>query len=95
MGILLKGGKIITAVDEYCSDIRIEGEKIVSIGDNLEQPGDEIISADGCYIIPGGIDTHTHFDLDVGLTVTADDFSSGTKAAIVGEQPLFLIMDAN
>lgn len=84
MGILLKGGKIITAVDEYCSDIRIEGEKIVSIGDNLEQPGDEIISADGCYIFPGGIDTHTHFDLDVGLTVTADDFSSGTKAAIVG-----------
>lgn len=84
MGILLKGGKIITAVDEYYSDIRIEGEKIVSIGTNLEKPGDEVISAEGCYIIPGGIDTHTHFDLDVGLTVTADDFESGTKAAIIG-----------
>lgn len=84
MGILLKGGKIITAVDEYYSDIRIEGEKIVSIGNDLEKPGDEIISAEGCYIFPGGIDTHTHFDLDVGLTVTADDFESGTKAAIVG-----------
>lgn len=84
MGILLKGGKIITAVDEYFSDIRIEGEKIVSIGNDLEKPGDEIISADGCYIFPGGIDTHTHFDLDVGLTVTADDFSTGTKAAIAG-----------
>lgn len=84
MGILLKGGKIITAVDEYSSDIRIEGEKIVSIGSNIEEPGDEIISVDGCYVFPGGIDTHTHFDLDVGLTVTADDFESGTKAAIVG-----------
>jgi dihydropyrimidinase len=84
MGILLKGGKIITAVDSYYSDIRIEGEKIVSIGSNLEQPGDEIISVEGCCILPGGIDTHTHFDLDVGSTVTADDFESGTKAAIAG-----------
>lgn len=84
MSIVLKGGKIITAVDAYFSDIRMENEKIVSIGSSLERPGDEIISAKGCYILPGGIDTHTHFDLDTGYTVTADDFESGTKAAIVG-----------
>ncbi|MDF2674296.1 MAG: dihydropyrimidinase [Clostridiales bacterium] len=84
MGILLKGGKIITAVDEYYSDIRIEGEKIVSIGRDIGKPGDEVISVEGCYLFPGGIDTHTHFDLDVGSTVTADDFSSGTRAAVVG-----------
>lgn len=84
MGILLKGGKIITAVDEYYSDIRIEGEKIVSIGKGIERPGDEIISVEGYCLFPGGIDTHTHFDLDVGSTVTADDFESGTRAAIVG-----------
>lgn len=84
MGILLKGGKIITAVDSYYGDVRIEGEKIVSIGNDIEKPGDEIISAQGCYIMPGGIDTHTHFDLDVGSTITADNFESGTKAALVG-----------
>lgn len=84
MGIVLKGGQVVTAVDTYFSDLRIEGEKIVAIGENLEKPGDEVISAKGCYIFPGGIDTHTHFDLDVGATVTADNFESGTKAAIVG-----------
>lgn len=84
MGIILKGGKIVTAVDAYFADIRIEGEKIVSIGNNLEKVDDEIISANGCYVLPGGIDTHTHFDLDVGTTITADDFESGTKSAIIG-----------
>lgn len=84
MGILLKGGKVITAVDTYYADIRIEGEKIVSIGSDLEKADDEIIFVSGCYILPGGIDTHTHFDLTVGDVTTADDFSSGTKAAIIG-----------
>jgi dihydropyrimidinase len=84
MGIVIKGGKIVTAVDGYYSDIRIDGEKIVSIGSDLERQGDEVINAEGCFIIPGGIDTHTHFDLDVGSTVTADNFESGTKAALVG-----------
>lgn len=84
MGIILKGGKVVTAVDTYYADIRIEGEKIVSIGIDIEKSEDEIINAKGCYIMPGGIDTHTHFDLDVGNLITADDFESGTKAAIIG-----------
>ncbi len=84
MGILLKGGNIITATDSYYADIRIEGEKIVAIGSDITQSDDEVISAKGSYIFPGGIDSHTHFGLDVGSTVTADDFYSGTKAAIVG-----------
>lgn len=84
MGIVLKGGKVVTAVDTYYSDIRIENEKVVYIGNDSEKPGDEIIPVHGCYILPGGIDTHTHFDLDVGSTVTADNFESGTKAALVG-----------
>lgn len=84
MSIVLKGGKVVTAVDTYYSDVRIDGEKIVSIGNDIEMPGDEIISIDDCYIMPGGIDTHTHFDLDVGSTVTVDNFESGTKAAIIG-----------
>jgi len=84
MGIVLKGGKIVTAVDSYYSDIRIENEKIACIGNDLEKPGDEIIPVDGCYVLPGGIDTHTHFDAESGSTVTADDFESGTKAALAG-----------
>jgi len=84
LGILLKGGKVVTAVDTYYADIRIEGEKIVSIGTDLGKVDDEIISVNDCYILPGGIDTHTHLDVDVGTTITADDFESGTKAAIIG-----------
>jgi dihydropyrimidinase len=59
MGIVIKGGKIVTAVDSYLADVRIEGEKIVSIGDNLEKPCDEIISAAGCYVLPGHRYTYT------------------------------------
>lgn len=84
MGIVIKYGKIVTAEKTYESDIRIEGEKIVSIGNNIIHEGDEVVDATGCYLIPGGIDPHTHFDLDVGSTVTADNFESGTKAAIMG-----------
>lgn len=84
MAIVLKGGKIITAEKSYDSDIRIEGEKIASIGKNLAQEGDKVVDATGCYLLPGGIDPHTHLELDTGSTVTADDFESGTKAAIVG-----------
>jgi len=84
MGVVIRGGRVFTAVDEYVGDIRIEGEKIVAIGEVTSEAGDQIIDAAGCYIFPGGIDTHTHFDLDAGTTRTADDFESGTRAAIAG-----------
>ncbi|MEJ8553042.1 dihydropyrimidinase [Tepidibacter sp. Z1-5] len=84
MGVVIKGGKIITDTDSYYADLRIENEKIVSIGSNLEIEGDEVVSAQGCYLLPGAIDPHTHFDLDAGSTVTADDFRSGSKAALIG-----------
>lgn len=84
MGVLVRGGRIVTSSEEYAGDIRIEGEKIIAIGEGIEEEGDQIIDATGCYVFPGGIDTHTHFDLDVGTTVTADDFNSGTRAAIAG-----------
>ena len=84
MGILIKGGTIVTATDCYQSDVRIEDEKIVAIGKEIGSPEDKIIQVNGCYLFPGGVDVHTHFELPVGDTVTADDFGSGTKAAIVG-----------
>ncbi len=84
MGIVLKGGNVVTATDNFISDVRIENEKIVAIGDNPVQENDEVIDVSGYYLLPGGIDCHTHFDLSVGSTKTADDFTSGTRAAIVG-----------
>ena len=48
------------------------------------QPGDTVIDASGCLVFPGFIDAHTHFDMFNGVTVTADDFASGTRAAVAG-----------
>ena len=84
MATILRGGTIVTAVDCYQSDVRIEGEKIVAIGSGIAAAEDVILEVEGCYLFPGGIDVHTHFDLPVGTMVTADDFRSGTKAAIMG-----------
>ncbi|MEG6522321.1 dihydropyrimidinase [Desulfotomaculum sp. 1211_IL3151] len=85
MGIVLSGGTIVTAVDCYRADVRLAGEKIIAIGnDHLAGPGDQVISVDGCYLLPGAIDPHTHFDMPAGSFTTADDFVSGTAAAVVG-----------
>ena len=83
MGIVLRGGTIVTAADCYQADIRIEGEKIVGIG-GLANPEDEVILVEDCYLLPGAIDPHTHFDMPFGAFKTADDFASGTAAAVVG-----------
>lgn len=84
MAIVLKNGTVVSSKGELNADVRFEGEKILDVGQNLSQPGDEVIDVSGKYVFPGGIDVHTHLDLDVGFTVTADDFTSGTKAALAG-----------
>ena len=84
MATVLTGGTVVNATGSSRADVRIEGEKITSVGVNLREPADTLIDASGCYLFPGGIDPHTHFDLSVGVTVTADDFESGTQAAAVG-----------
>lgn len=84
MGIVLNGGTIVTAADLYQADVRIEGERIVAIGYEIKQPGDQVICVEGCFLFPGGVDPHTHFDLPIGTFSTSDDFLSGTKAAVLG-----------
>lgn len=84
MSIIIKGGTIVTSSKSYISDIKIEGEVITQIGVNLEIDGAKIIDAKDQLIFPGFIDSHTHFDLDTGYTRTADNFKTGTIAAIVG-----------
>ena len=84
MSLLIKNGVIVTASDKYIGDIFIENEIIKEIGLNITRVADETIYANGKYVIPGGIDIHTHFNLHVGKTVANDDFYTGTIAAACG-----------
>ncbi|MFP6636997.1 MAG: amidohydrolase family protein, partial [Dehalococcoidia bacterium] len=79
---VVKGGTIVSASDSVLADVAIRDGKIAAIGIDLE--GDEIIDAKGHYVIPGGIDVHTHLDMPFGGTTTADDFETGTRAAACG-----------
>lgn len=82
--ILIKSGTLITASDTFTADILIENEKIKMIGESLPEEGTEVINADGKLIMPGGVDPHTHFDLPMADTITADDHYTGHKAAAFG-----------
>jgi len=85
MTLIIRGGTIITALDTYPADILIEGEKISLIGVDLQiPPGAEVVDATGKLVMPGGVDVHTHFDLPMFNTVSADDHYSGHKAAAFG-----------
>ncbi len=81
---IIKGGLVATASDLYEADIFIENGKIVQIGKDLTIPGAEIVDATGKYVMPGGIDPHTHLDMPFNNTVTDDDWKSGTIAAAFG-----------
>ncbi|HEX9304671.1 MAG TPA: dihydropyrimidinase [Thermoanaerobaculia bacterium] len=91
MKTLLRGGTVVTATDLYRGDVLIEDERITAIarpGDLTpfgdQTPFDKTIDASGKYVIPGGIDVHTHLDMPFGGTTSADDFESGTVAAAHG-----------
>jgi dihydropyrimidinase len=84
MPVLIKNGRVITAVDDYLADIYIKNETVTLIGENLEIEADEVIDASGKYLIPGGLDPHTHLDMPFGGTTSADDFETGTRAAAHG-----------
>ena len=84
MSLLIKNGRVITAVDDYKGDIFVESEQVNLIGKNLDVKADRVIDAQDKYVIPGGIDPHTHLDMPFSGTVSADDFETGTRAAAHG-----------
>jgi dihydropyrimidinase len=84
MSVLIKGGRIVTAADDYVADIYVEDETVTLIGESLDQQADKVIDATGKYVLPGGVDPHTHLDMPFGGTVTIDDVESGQISAAFG-----------
>ena len=84
MAILIQRGTVVTAEGRRRADVRCRGGQIAEVGDRLERAGEEILDADGLLVLPGGVDPHVHLSLPVASTVSADDFASGTAAALAG-----------
>jgi len=87
MRTLITNGTIVTADGSTVADVLIDGETIAHIGRDLSATGvtaDETIDATGRYVIPGGIDAHTHMELPFGGTFAKDTFETGTRAAAFG-----------
>ncbi|NNE43667.1 MAG: amidohydrolase family protein, partial [Gemmatimonadetes bacterium] len=91
MGVLIKNGTLLTALDEWTGDLRCDDGKITAIGPDLEaQSGDEVVDASGQYVFPGGVDPHVHMALPFMGTVSMDDFETGGAAGIAGGTTTFI-----
>ncbi len=82
MRTVIRNGTVVTHDLTYKADVAVEAGKIVEIGTGLK--GDTDLDATGCYVMPGGIDPHTHLEMPFMGTYSADDFDSGTRAALAG-----------
>ncbi|KAJ9459112.1 Dihydropyrimidinase [Diplonema papillatum] len=91
MAILVKGGTIVNDDDEFVGDVLIEGDKIKQVAASIPAPaGATVVDATGRYVLPGGIDTHTHMQLPFMGTKAVDDFNHGTRAAVAGGTTMLL-----
>jgi dihydropyrimidinase len=82
---LIVNGTVVTATDTYIADVAISGGKVTAIGQNLPRENTtRVLDAKSKYVMPGGIDVHTHLDMPFGGTTSADDFETGTRAAAFG-----------
>jgi dihydropyrimidinase len=88
MRTLVKNGTVVTAVDTTAADVLVEGETVVALAapgtHGWEEGADTVIDATGRYVVPGGVDVHTHMELPFGGTYASDTFETGTRAAAWG-----------
>lgn len=84
MGILFKNGTVVTSTAMFQADVRIQGEKITEVGQDLCMKDDQVEDMSGKYILPGAIDLHTHMSDPFGGTVSSDSEFTGTRAAACG-----------
>ena len=83
--ILIRGGTVVNADQAFQADVLTQDGKIIAVGPNLQAPaGSEVVDAGGQYVMPGGIDPHTHMQLPFMGTTTMDDFFTGTAAGLAG-----------
>lgn len=90
MKYLLKNGTLVSGEGTRKADILMDGEKISKIAPHIQAEDAEEVNVEGKLLFPGFIDGHTHFDLEVAGTVTADDFETGTRAAVLGGTTLVI-----
>lgn len=84
MDCKIVNGTIVTAADTYRAEVGIAGGEVVQIAKKIAVDAPDVLDARGCYVMPGGIDIHTHLDMPFGGTVSSDDFETGTIAAAFG-----------
>jgi dihydropyrimidinase len=82
---IITDGTVVTATDTYAADVAIRDGKIVALANDLpRENAKRVLDAAGMYVMPGGIDVHTHLDMPFGGTTSSDDFETGTRAALFG-----------
>jgi dihydropyrimidinase len=91
MSVLIKNGLVVTAADEVNADVLVDGEQVVALassGSALAESwtagAEKVLDATGLYVIPGGVDAHTHMEMPFGGTYASDTFETGTRAAAWG-----------
>lgn len=84
MKTIIQNGTVVTAAESYQADVLIDGERIVAVGRNLPAGDARVLDAAGKYVLPGGIDVHTHLDMPLGDIASVDDFTTGQMAAAFG-----------
>ena len=81
MRTIIQNGTVVTESAVFAADVLVENGVIQAVGKNLDARGAQVIDAAGKYVLPGGVDVHTHMDLQAGAHRAVDDFYTGTVAA--------------
>jgi len=82
--LLIRGGTVVNADRAFRADVLCQDGRITAVGEGLQAAGATVVDAGGQYVLPGGIDPHTHMQLPFMGTTTMDDFFTGTAAGLAG-----------